>query len=62
MHWLQWKKNNDKRINANVDNETHALATMEKEQPVVALALHRFIVEKTAQRMNHVFKSAKHAI
>lgn len=38
---------------------TDALATMEKEHPIVALALHRFIVEKTAKRVNHVFKSVK---
>ena len=39
-----------------------ALVNMEKEQPIVALALHRLIIEKTAQRVNHVFKNAKHSI
>ena len=36
-----------------------ALAKMEKENPIVAIALHRLIVEKTAKRVNHVFKSVK---
>lgn len=36
-----------------------ALAKMEKENPNVAIALHRLIVEKTAKRVNHVFKSVK---
>jgi SulP family sulfate permease len=38
---------------------TDALAQMEKEHPVVAMALHRLIVEKTANRINHVIKSGK---
>jgi SulP family sulfate permease len=38
---------------------TDALERMEKEHPFVALALHRLIVEKTANRVNHVIKSAK---
>lgn len=36
-----------------------ALAKMEMENPFVAIALHRLIVEKTAKRVNHVFKSVK---
>jgi SulP family sulfate permease len=36
-----------------------ALAKMEKEHPAVAMELHKMIVEKTAQRINHVFKSVK---
>lgn len=36
-----------------------ALAKMEREHPLVAIALHRLIVEKTATRVNHVFKSVK---
>jgi sulfate permease, SulP family len=38
---------------------TVALAQLEKEHPVVAVALHRLIVEKTAQRINFVNKSVK---
>jgi sulfate permease, SulP family len=36
-----------------------ALAQMEKENPAVAIELHRLIVEKTAKRVNHVFRSVK---
>lgn len=39
-----------------------ALSKMEKENPIVAIALHRLIVEKTAKRVNHVFKSVKNFI
>lgn len=38
---------------------TDALAKMEKNHPAVAIELHRYIVEKTAMRVNHVFKSLK---
>jgi sulfate permease, SulP family len=34
-----------------------ALMQLEKEQPIVAMALHKWVVEKTAQRFNHVNKS-----
>ena len=36
-----------------------SLAKMEKDHPAVAIELHRYIVEKTAMRVNHVFKSLK---
>lgn len=36
-----------------------ALAKMEEETPLVAIELHRLIVEKTAKRVNHVFNSVK---
>jgi sulfate permease, SulP family len=36
---------------------TDALAKLEKEHPVVAIALHRLIVEKTAEHIDHVSKS-----
>jgi hypothetical protein len=35
------------------------MSKMEKEQPAVAMALHKLIVEKTAKRINHVNKSVK---
>ncbi len=36
-----------------------ALVALEKQQPIVALALHKLLVEKTAKRVNHVSKSVK---
>lgn len=38
---------------------TDSLAALETAHPIVAMALHRLIVEKTAKRINHVFKSVK---
>ena len=38
---------------------TEALANMEKEHPIVAMQLHKLIVQKTAERINHVFKTVK---
>jgi SulP family sulfate permease len=36
-----------------------ALLQLEKEQPNVALALHKLLVKKTAKRVNHISKSVK---
>ena len=36
-----------------------ALAALEAEQPIVALALHKLLVEKTAKRVSLVSKSVK---
>ncbi len=38
---------------------TEALAEMEKAHPVVAMELHRLIVQKTSKRVIHVFKTVK---
>lgn len=36
-----------------------SLMQLEKEQPSVALALHKLLVEKTAKRVKHISKSMK---
>ncbi|MBK8567899.1 MAG: cyclic nucleotide-binding domain-containing protein [Saprospiraceae bacterium] len=38
---------------------TDALAEMEKAHPVVAMELHRLIVQKTSKRVIHVYKTVK---